>query len=363
MEGRPYRLYGAEISYFTGKVRAYLRWKNIPFDEIASSAEVFREVILPRVGFSVIPVLIAPDGRCLQDSTEIIDALETSHGGPSVYPSTPRQRLAALLLETYGDEWLMIPAMHYRWHHNREWAQRAFGSLSAPAATPEEQLETGILLAAPFAKAAVRLGAEPHMHAAIEASYEGLLAELSRHFEHNDFLLGDRPSMGDFGLFGPLYAHQYRDPKSGEHLRRVAPRVAQWVERMLHPMPLSGEFRAADEVPVTLLAVLRRMFIEQMPVLADTARRVSEWMGAHPGETLPRAIGMGAFVLEGQEGKRIVSPYSLWMLQRARDYFRSLTGCNRTAVEEMLRAAGGQSFLEFEDPPRLARAGLSVRPG
>ncbi|TQF12501.1 glutathione S-transferase domain-containing protein [Myxococcus llanfairpwllgwyngyllgogerychwyrndrobwllllantysiliogogogochensis] len=201
------------------------------------------------------------------------------------------------------------------------------------------------------------------MHAAIEASYEGLLAELSRHFEHNDFLLGDRPSMGDFGLFGPLYAHQYRDPKSGEHLRRVAPRVAQWVERMLHPMPLSGEFRPDDEVPVTLLMVLRRMFIEQMPVLADTARRVSEWMGAHPGETLPRAIGMGAFVLEGQEGKRIVSPYSLWMLQRARDYFRSLTGCNRTAVAETLCAAGGQSFLDFDDPPRLARAGLSVRPG
>lgn len=26
-----YELYGAEVSYFTGKVRAYLRYKRIPF--------------------------------------------------------------------------------------------------------------------------------------------------------------------------------------------------------------------------------------------------------------------------------------------------------------------------------------------
>jgi hypothetical protein len=26
-----YTLYGAEISDFTGKVRAYLRWKDLPF--------------------------------------------------------------------------------------------------------------------------------------------------------------------------------------------------------------------------------------------------------------------------------------------------------------------------------------------
>ncbi|HEY8606059.1 MAG TPA: glutathione S-transferase family protein [Noviherbaspirillum sp.] len=362
MQDPKYKLYGADISYFTGKVRAYLRWKNIAFEEVPADARAFKEIILPRVGFPVIPVVIAPDDACLQDSTEIIDMLESRIGGPSVYPATPRQRLAALLLEVYGDEWLVIPAMHYRWHHNREWAIRAFGALSAPDASPEQQREIGARRAEPFANAAVLLGAEPHMHASIESSYESLLAELSAHFEHHPFLFGDRPSIGDFGLFGPLYAHQYRDPASGEHMRRTAPRVAQWVERMQQPVPLAGDFLPRDDLPATLLPVLRRMFSEQLPVLAESARLVREWMQAHPGENLPRTLGMHAFSLGGREGKRIVRPYSLWMLQRARDCYLSLDEGGRREADALLRACGGDRFIDFDDPPRLARAGLSVKP-
>lgn len=358
----PYKLYGAEISYFTGKVRAYLRWKNIAFDEIRSDANVFKEIILPRVGFPVIPVLIGPDDVCFQDSTDIIDALEARHGGPSVYPVTPCQRLAALLLETFGDEWLVIPAMHYRWHHNKEWAIREFGALNSPDASPEIQLEIGMRRAEPFANAAVLLGAEPHMHAAVETSYENLLAELSSHFQQYPFLFGDRPSIGDFGLIGPLYAHQYRDPRSGEHMQQHAPTVVQWVKRMLNPVPLSGDFLPKDHIPETLYPILRRMFVEQLPVLADSAARIRDWIAIHPGQTLPRAIGKHAFTLEGREGTRIIRPYSLWMLQRARDYYLSLNADAKIAVDEMLSGAGGEAFMHFEDPPRLARAGLSVKP-
>ena len=31
-----------------------------------------------------------------------------------------------------------------------------------------------------------------------------------------------RPSIGDFGLVGPLYAHQYRDPASGDLITKAA---------------------------------------------------------------------------------------------------------------------------------------------
>lgn len=362
MQNQAIKLYGAEISYFTGKVRAYLRWKDIPFEEIPADAGVYKDIIVPRVGFPVIPVVITPDDTCLQDSTEIIDALEARHGEPSVYPATPCQRLAALLLEAFGDEWLVIPAMHYRWHHNREWAIQAFGAVNAPDAPPEKQVEIGARRAEPFARAAVLLGAEPHMHTAIEHSYENLLGELSAHFARYPFLFGDRPSIGDFGLIGPLYAHQYRDPNSGAHMRRVAPRVAEWVERMQHPQARSGRFLSHDEVPETLLPVLGRMFAEALPVFADSARQVREWMNAHPGETLPRVLGMHAFTVEGQTGQRIIRPYSLWMLQRARSYYLSLGAEDRAAGDRMLREAGGEGFIEFDDPPRLERAGLSVRP-
>ena len=209
---------------------------------------------------------------------------------------------------------------------------------------------------------AVLLGAQPHMHAAIERSYEALLGELDRHFAVHPYLLGSRPSIGDIGLYGPLYAHQYRDPYTGRHMREKAPLVAQWVERMQHPVPHSGDFLPNDALPDTLRPIVARMFREQFPVLADSARQVRAWMAEHPGEPLPRAIGSHAFTLEGRQGTRIIRPYSLWMLQRARDCYRSLPPADQAVAAEWLRPLGGEAFTAFVDPPRLARHGLSVRP-
>lgn len=357
-----YTLYGSPISYYTGKVRAYLDWKGLPYEEVLASAEVFRDVILPRVGFAVIPVVVTASGETLQDSTDIIETLEQRHGGPGITPPGGVQRLAAALLELYGDEWLVIPAMHYRWHHNREWALRAFGELSAPHAPPDEQLAIGTRRAGPFAQAAVLLGAStPQMQGAIERSYEGLLGELDAHFASLPHALGSRPSIADFGLYGPLYAHQYRDPASGALMRRLAPNVVRWVQRLeRQEAPLSGAFLPHDEIPATLEPVLRRQMREQMPVLADSVRLLDPWLDAHPGEPVPRAIGQHTFTLEGVTGERIVRPYSLWMLQRARDVYRGLAPDERLRADAWLDRVGGEVFREIADPPRLVRRGLSV---
>lgn len=362
MQSSSYTLYGAQISYFTGKVRAFLHWKGIPVEEVAADAGVYRDVIVPGVGFPVIPVLRTPTGVLLQDSTEIIDALERTHPQPGAQPPGPVQRFVARLLELYADEWLVIPAMHYRWHHNRDWAMRAFGELSAPQASPDEQFEIGQRRAAPFAQAAVLLGAEPHMHAAIERSYEALLRELDAHFAQHACVFGDRPSIADFALHGPLYAHQYRDPASGELMRRIAPHVVAWIESLRDgTLPRDGQYTPGDSVPASLLPVLRRMMREQLPVLEATTQRLREWMAQHPGETVvPRTLGMHAFELEGAQGQRIVRPYSLWMLQRARQLWHALPQDARPAAAQLLEATGGQRFARMDEPPALERHGLSV---
>lgn len=357
-----YTLYGSPISLFTGKVRAYLDWKGLPYEEVQATAEIYREVVLPRVGFPVIPVIVSDTGETLQDSTDIIETLEQRHGAPAITPGGGLQRLAAALLELYGDEWLVIPAMHYRWHHNRDWALRAFGELNAPQATPDEQLAIGTKRAGPFAQAAVLLGAgAPQMQAAIEQSYEALLAELDAHFQLHPYALGTRPCMADFGLYGPLYAHQYRDPASGELMRRLAPNVVRWIQRLERPTaPLTGDFVEGDAVPATLEPVLRRQMREQMPVLADSAQRLQAWLVEHPGERIPRAIGQHGFEIEGVRGDRIVRPYSLWMLQRARNVYLSLQGAERARADAWLERIGGQGFRALQDAPRLVRSGLSV---
>ena len=99
-----YIVYGAELSYYSGKVRAYMRWKDIPFSEIRPSQDIYRNEIVPAVGYPVIPVIKLNDGTIIQDTTDIIDFFEAHVNGPSVYPEGPKQRLAALLLELYGDK-------------------------------------------------------------------------------------------------------------------------------------------------------------------------------------------------------------------------------------------------------------------
>lgn len=358
---RGYDLYGAEPSYFTGKVRAYLRYKRIPFSEVLPTREVYRSVILPRVGWPVIPVVVTPEDETWQDSSEIIDNFEARFPEAPVYPEGPRQRLAALLIEVYADEWLKLPAMHYRWTKNRDFAVAEFGRLSQPDFDEAGQRAVGEETAKPFAGALPALGVTPATGPAIEKSYEGLLAELDAHFAGHEFLFGSRPSIGDFGLIGPLYAHQYRDPASGEIMKKLAPNVVKWVQRMMKPPhPKGGEFLANDEVPATLMPVLARMMREFLPVLLSTAAALRAHVEAHPDliagkAPLPRGIGRHEFTLEGISEMRVIFPFELWMLQRSLDFFRSLRGEQREAALSMLKNAGGERLADFPSFPRLTR--------
>lgn len=353
----PHTLYGGQVSLFTGKARAYLDWKGVPYTEKLSSRDVYRDIIIPRVGWPVIPVVITEDDETLQDTTDIIDYFEARDPDPSVYPETPCQRLAALLIEVYGDEWLKIPAMHYRWNYNEEWVLLEFGKLSAPDQPEEMQRQIGEKNAGPFRGALPPLGVHPETRQAIEESYEALLATLEAHFSSQPYLFGTRPSIGDFGLIGPLYAHLYRDPKSGEMMKSLAPRVARWVERMVEPPhPRRGEFLKDDEVPFTVVSILSRMMSEYLPVLEKTAAAFTEWAkDKQPGEEIPRALGMHEFTLGGVTAQRAIFTFDLWMLQRPLDHYRSLTGRAREQADALLERAGGEGFANFPDYPRIAR--------
>ncbi|GAB3095648.1 glutathione S-transferase [Aestuariicella hydrocarbonica] len=357
-QSRLHQLIGAEVSLYTGKLRSYLQYKNIPFTEITASTKVYREIILPRTGVRYIPVLITDDDIALQDTTEIIDFLEQRYPQDSVYPTGACQKLMALLLETYADEWLVIPAMHYRWNYeeNREFAIREFGRTAAPTASAEEQLAIGRSNAKPFAGALPRLGVTANNTAAIEKSYLALLSELDNHFQQHLFLFGAKPSIGDFGLFGPLYAHLYRDPYSGRLMQAQAPHVVAWVQRMLQPRSGSGEFLPDDQIPETLLPILSRMFAEQGPVLKATIDQVKNWAANHEDEVIPRAIGELTFHLDGIAATRLTFPYMQWMWQRGYDAYRDMTEVDQRRAQAILAPVpGAAGLLQYPIEQRVKR--------
>src|SRR4029077_14070002 len=113
MADRPYRFYASEISYFSGKVRPALRAKLVPYDEILPTTAAYREVIRPRTGLAMIPVVVTPEDETWQDSSDILDALEARFPEPAIVPATPVQRLVCYLVELYADEFLILPGLHY----------------------------------------------------------------------------------------------------------------------------------------------------------------------------------------------------------------------------------------------------------
>ena len=96
--GDVYTLWGGALSLFSGKVRSYLIKKGIRYREFTSAHPDFLERVRPIVRLSVAPILETPEGEVLQDSTEIIDALERRITTNPMIPSSPVQRTVAWLL-------------------------------------------------------------------------------------------------------------------------------------------------------------------------------------------------------------------------------------------------------------------------
>ncbi|MDB4511881.1 glutathione S-transferase family protein [Arenicella sp.] len=338
-----YTLYGTDFSLYTGKARSYLIKKGIPFDEVLSTVSVYKKFIVPRTGVRYIPVLQTPDDQVYQDTTVIIDQLEDKFPQPAIYPSTPKQKLVSLLLETYGDEWLVIPAMYYRWNYqdvNQPFVFQNFGRVVAPYAPKFIRGWLGKKIANRFKSMLPSLGISEKTSAAIEQSYQQLLADLDTHFSEYEYLLGGRPSIADFGFIGPLYAHLYRDPFAGKFMQENAPSVCKWVERMNHSKITTEGFIEGDEIPDTLVPLIRRMVKEQLPVLLDTDECLVKWHKLNPNTQIPRSIGKHSFKIENVTGERVVLPYSLWMFQRSVDFYESLASVEKTQLETFLKDVG-----------------------
>ena len=352
-----YTLYGAEVSYFTGKARAYLDWRGVEYEEKVASRDVYKNIIMPNVGWSVIPVMTTASGDVVQDTADIIARVEAdSHSQPSAIPDTPLQKFAAQLFQLYGDEWLVIPAMHYRWTYNEDWAYGEFGALSAPGLTADEHYQIGKANGARFKGALPVLGVSKATIPGIEKSYEAFLAEFSAHLERYPYVLGDQPTLADFSLYGPLYAHLYRDPTSGELMKRLAPEVAEWVLRLKTGSKDSGVILADDAIPETLLPILTRQMQEQIPMLQATAAMFDVWAAeAASGEVVPRALGDLEISIEGCSGPARARSFSLYRLQDVTDAYDAMSDSDKTRADNLLDKTGGSLLKTLRLSKRLKR--------
>lgn len=347
-----FKLYASEVSYFSGKVRPAFRCKRVPTVEVLATAAAYREVIVPRTGLAMIPVVVTPEDETWQDSSDILDALERRFPEPPLHPTTPAQRLACHVVELYADEFLILPGLHYRWSFPESEA-KARADFAATNGNPA--------LANRFADAIknfVQLtGIGPATAPAIEAHTEDLLRILEAHLAEHPYLLGARPSLADCALMGPLYPHLYLDAVPARLLRARAPRVCHWIERMNHPDPDAfGDWLPDDALPETVRPLLSLIGGDAVPLVLDCARDFDRWAdAAQPNDELPRGIGMHRTRLRGVEFDRFTTSYTLWMVQRVLDVHASLDAAGRRAADRALADSGCEALLGYRARHRVER--------
>jgi glutathione S-transferase len=353
-----YTLYGAPMSLYTGKARAYLIFKKLPYTEVFASLKVYKTIIVPKTGVRFVPVLETPENEYLQDTAQIIDTLEQRHPERSVTPSTSKQKLVSYLFETWADEWLVIPAMHYRWNKaNFPFIYEEFGKVIAPVMPRFIRAFIGKKVGAKFKGFVPMLGITDNSIPVIEDWYENhVLPLLDEHFAKHDYLLGSKPCLGDFGLMGPLYAHLYRDPVPGVLMKKIAPNVAKWVERMNQPQDVEGKFLENDFIPDTLLELLTRIFKEQWPVMINTVKSLDKWIDQNPKNIeIPRTIGEHNFIIGDVTEKRSIGTFHQWKVQRILDCYQQFDGQQKRLVDTFLKSVGGLDSLQLEITKRVSR--------
>jgi glutathione S-transferase len=251
-----YKIFGIELSPYSVKVRSYFRYKQIPHEWVvrdqAAMPEFQKHAKLP-----LIPLVLGSDGRVLQDSTPIVETLEAEHPEPSIHPDDAVARFVSALLEEFGDEWGNKWMFHYRWA--REVDQKSAAGRIAKASMPQLEGENLQKMAAALRERMVSrvwfVGSSPETAPQIEQSFEEGMAQLEPHLAERKYLFGARPAFADFGLWGQVY-NAWTDPTPGELLRKRAPHVIAWCERMLEPKA-EGDFEPWSQLAPTLGPFLR----------------------------------------------------------------------------------------------------------
>ena len=222
----PYRLSGVNISYFTGKLEAYMRYKDIPH-ELVDGYHLGK--IFFHTGIKKMPAGETPQGQWLYDTTPTIEWFETVYPDALVTPKNRALTFVSLLLEDYGDEWMWRPAMWWRWMppvSRRALGSRIMkGALGAPALWwyfAQRQLREWL-----WGDSMTKDNSD-----AVRDMYFEQLEFPEAVFAKQAFILGSHPSAADFGYFASMFRHFGNDPDPAEIMRARAPHSYTWLSRL-----------------------------------------------------------------------------------------------------------------------------------
>ena len=322
----PLRVYGASVSYYTGKLEAYLRYKELAYENVTVGPALQRRV-RRQVGAGQMPAVELPDGRFMTDTTPMIAWFEEQHPEPPVIPRDPLQGFVSRLLEDYAEEWLWRPAMHYRWSYRGDGLHLSRKIVN--------ELMSGIPLPGPLARVLIRRrqhggyvrgdGVSRETWDHVEGIYLKSLAQLEAIFQARPYLLGDLPTLADFGFFASMFRHFAQDPTASEIMRVRAPGVHEWQARLWNARAsrMSGGLVAG--IPA-----------DWSPILSEVGSAYLPFLNANAEAWRSRQRRFDARIQGVQYRAMPVSQYRVWCLEQLRGHFENLPETARGAAQALL---------------------------
>ena len=325
-----YTLIGQELSMFTRKLEAQLRYQHISYQwEIKTQDNT--ESINSRVGTHFIPILKTPDGWMLNDTISIGPFLHDRFNNCPVIPSASAQRGACFVLEDFFNHWYPRHALHSRWCYpeNVVITGQRFGNnvllgkhIDAELSDKEKlQIKDfGEVMHSSFGAAACEVqGAGPEKSDAIKADFARLLNLLVDHLTNNKFLLGDRACLADFALVGPFAAHFLLDPEPRSWLGQHLQSMENYVDRVWSGAKSGAHWKPNDQLPESLLPIFEYAINHYQRFAAESIR----------------AAGKGEKFFELDLGDGPFTARSMKRLEKARIHVQ----------DELLRAGSDKSSL------------------
>ena len=352
-------LYGITHSLYTGRARSYLIKSGTAFSELSSGHKSFKAEVLPESKLATIPVLVTPEGEVIRDGGAIIEHFEKSSARP-FQPSSPKQQIVSTLFDLIGTSGLLRPAMHYRWNYleeNREFLHYHF--LHSQPEHSEREAKAQYMMSK-MQHAGRLFGVAEETTGLVETLYLEFLDVLNQHLSEYPYLLGWKPSIGDFGLIAPLYAHLGRDPAPLRIMQQRAVRVLRWVERMnradqdaLEFFDPGDSYLEDDRIPETLVAVLRVLAEDLVPETQAAAEVINQWLAENQpepgtsaqGSLAQRMFGMAQFSLRGQSISAVAQSYRFVILQKLQQQYAQLESAQQQDVIHLLQRCGLETLL------------------
>lgn len=333
-----YKVYKSDISYFSGKLEAYLRYKEIPHTLVDCNQQILH-MIARKTGTQKMPAIEMDNGQWLYDTTPMLQWLEHKHPEGSTYPHDPALRFVALLIEDYGDEWLWRPAMWWRWVPK---VSRV--TLGRRIAGEMISRHLAIPLGFYFGRRQLnewlwKDGVDKHNSNAVRDMLYRELELLEAVFATQPFMLGNHPSVADFGYFASMYRHFGNDPISAEVVRREGPNTYEWLARLWNTK-YSELNKSIDWVWPEAdywQPLLRRIASDYLPYLHQNAKAFAQ--GHKHFDFIGDSLNFN---------NTVTTHYRVWCRQQLQHEFSQLNPSDQLRIENLFKQAGGLTSLHSD---------------